>query len=38
MKYLENPSPPRRRGPPSVYTAAQDKAASGPRLRGGDVK
>ncbi len=28
------PSPPRRRGPLSFYTAAQDKADNGPRLRG----
>ncbi|BBB07488.1 cytochrome P450 [Sphingopyxis sp. EG6] len=30
------PSPPRRRGPLEVYAAAENKAGSGPRLRGGD--
>src|SRR5690606_19297871 len=33
---FSKPSPPRRRGPLSVYATPLSEAASGPRLRGGD--
>ena len=36
MNVKDDPSPPRRRGPLSIYAARLDKADRGPHLRRGD--